>query len=89
MTLTTEQLAEIGSLADKLFSKREICVICRLDYAQALEHKPFLEAVERARLLREVKLRESILQHAEAGSSPAQTLAVGLLSRLKINEAGE
>ena len=89
MTLTTEQLDEISSMADRLFTKREICVICRLDYTQALEHTPFLEAIERPRLLREVKLRDSILQHAEAGSSPAQTLALGLLSRLKISEAGE
>lgn len=89
MHLTSEQLTEIEGLASKLFTKREICVICRIEYQEAMASRAFLDAIERPRLLRQVKLYDSILMHAEAGSSPAQTLAIGLLQRLKINEAGE
>lgn len=80
--LSEEQITEIQELAGCFFSVEEILKITQIQH----QTKEFLEAVEIGRLKNEAALRKSIFDLAIAGSSPAQTMALKMMERIKRDE---
>jgi len=91
--LTDELKSEVERLAGLMFSGSDIVIILELD---AFNGKPFDKqrrdladfdlAFKKGRLLSEADLRTSILELAKNGSSPAQSLAVGILRDSKMSD---
>jgi hypothetical protein len=84
---TREQTIE--QFAGLLFTDREIAIILDEDPAEfkaraTSEGTPEYLAVNRGRLKNIAEVRASILQHAKAGSSPAQAQVIKLLEDLKL-----
>ena len=77
--LSPEQIEEITELAACFFLEEEILEIMQLK----VPSPEFKNACKTGYLLSEAKLRKSILDLAQAGSAPAQAMAVKLLSELK------
>jgi hypothetical protein len=77
--LTIEQIKEIEEMASLFFKDAEILKITGIE-----EICPtFRNAVKKGRLLREAKVRKSIMEMAEAGSGPAQSLAIKIIEQNK------
>lgn len=79
MNLTAEQLKEVESLAELFFSPGDIAIILEVDHDKFISevHAGFgaaFKAFNRGFLLGESKIRKSVMELAENGSSPAQTL---------------
>lgn len=76
-----EKHIEIENIASLLFSKEEIALITGVPEEEL--STIYSNSIQKGRLTREAKLRQSILSLAENGSSPAQALAVEFLNVLK------
>lgn len=91
MTLSTEQLKEIEELAANLMKRSEIAIILGLDstlFAKASK-KPgtdVFNAFQRGYLITKSKIKKSIVSHATAGSSPAQTLSEKFFTEIEMEE---
>jgi hypothetical protein len=82
---------EIEKFAGLLYTPEQVAVICQLDrdaFLAALEDPQSEEyqAYYRGLYLSEAEIRESILTHAKAGSSPAQQMALRFLDEVKISQ---
>lgn len=91
MTLTTDQLAELESMASFFFNYEEIAIVLDVDTADLEdelldETSPIYRAYQRGKLKSKMELRKSILTLAKQGSSPAQTLALRILDDLEARE---
>ena len=87
--LAPEQLSEITKLAGLFFVPRQIAIMLQLSIVDFvaecdIETSPVYIAFYSGRLQREVDLREKIIKLAESGSSPAQTMAIDILMKSKI-----
>jgi len=83
MNLTDEQLKEVESLAELFFSPGDIAIILEVDQecfirAIATQYSEIYKAYNKGQLLGESKIRKSVMELAENGSSPAQTLMLQL-----------
>lgn len=81
-----EEIATTEELARLFFTPREIALMLQVSFDDVQTQMdaatgPIYEAFQRGRLQSEVDLRKGILQLAKAGSSPAQTMAMGLLNK--------
>ena len=79
MNLNEEQLHEVESMAELFFSPHEIAANLEVDADDFLailqtENGPIYQAFTRGQLQTKMKLRDSILQAALNGSSPAQQM---------------
>lgn len=88
MEMTDEQLEELESMGELLVTPEDAAVTMGLDCdLLVLELKkpesPLYTAYHSGRIKTELELRKSIIDLAKAGSSPAQTMAVGFLNSLK------
>lgn len=91
MELTKEQLNEVTEWAMALFSPKEIALIMELDelaFAQAIAAKQgdIYKHYMKGRLISEGKIKKAVINLAESGSSPAQTLALKMIEEIKIDE---
>ena len=82
-SLDLEQVKVLGSLN---YTPKEIAVIMELDYddvSQAMEDKnsEFYRHYMGGFYETDIKVRKSIFKLAEAGSSPAQTLAIKIIEQ--------
>jgi hypothetical protein len=80
--LNPEEIAEIEELATCFFTEEEICEITGIKEPC----REFKKAMRKGHLQSEYKLRKSIIDLAQDGSSPAQSLAVKMLETLKRKE---
>jgi len=87
MNLTDEQLKQVEEYASYFFSPKEICIILGIDHKTTLtiEGSEFSNAYQKGSLLSQAKVRKSIIDLAQKGSSPAQALAVQMMDKIKIN----
>ena len=88
--ITNEDLKEIENLAALFFTPREIATMLELNIPQFIDECTFLEsdvpgarAFHKGRLQSEIDLRKSIIKLSKSGSSPAQTMALDLLTKSK------
>lgn len=85
MSLASEQLAEIEEFAALHFTKAEIAII--MDFTNdEIENTHVKEAMNRGRLKAEAEVWQSIFRLAKQGSSPAQTLAIQRINKLKAKD---
>lgn len=87
--ITAEDLAQIKRLAGLAFTPREVAIMLELDVEGMVMYCEFEDcdvyrAFHGGRLQREIDLREKIIKLAESGSSPAQTMLLGILRDSKI-----
>jgi len=88
--MTEEQLQEIEKFGGLLYPPDKVAVIVGMS-AKAFraeledEESPIYQAYYRGLYLSEAAIRESVLTHAKAGSSPAQQLALQFLEEVKIS----
>lgn len=85
--MTKEDLDEVEYFAAQLYSVSRLATILGLDRAELqveiLEGKSHVaQAIIRGRTSRETAIRESILDSAVNGSSPAQNAAIQMLKEL-------
>lgn len=88
--LTEPDYEEITSLAALFFTPRDISIMLELPAEQFIREcentdSPVYLAFYKGRLQAEVDLRTSIMKMAKAGSGPAQTMAMDLLNKSKVN----
>ena len=88
--LDNADFEEITRLAALFFTPREIAIMLEVEVELfilecANEHGKCYQAFYGGRLQQEVDLRTSILKMAKAGSGPAQTMAMDILTKSKIN----
>lgn len=75
--LTNKQIKEVEELASLHFKDAEILLITGIkEICQT-----FRNSVKKGKLMREAKVRKSVFEMAEAGSGPAQTLAVKIIEQ--------
>lgn len=91
MELTKAQLNEVTEWAMALFSPQEIALIMELDdlaFSRAIATKQgdLYRHYMKGRLISEGKIKKAVINLAESGSSPAQTLALKLIEERKIDE---
>lgn len=89
MGLTDEQLQSIESFAAGLMSVDEIAIILELDrdnlkYEINTDDSPGYKAHQRGYLMTKFKVNQKIIDLANSGSSPAQTMAMRLLQEKQI-----
>lgn len=85
MSLASEQLTEIEEFAALHFTKAEISII--MEFANdEIENTHVKEAMNRGRLKSEAEVWQSIFRLAKQGSSPAQTLAIQRINKLKAKD---
>lgn len=85
--MTEEELKEVEYLAGQLFPDEQLAVILEVPLHLFREElvagkSDLAKAVLAGRLTRETAIRESILDMACRGSSPAQLAAMDMLKRL-------
>jgi hypothetical protein len=90
--LTNDELVQLEEHASLMFSIREIALI--LGFHEAVlrslvsdEKRPEYVHFNRGRLLAEAKIRKSIYDLANNGSSPAQTQFLELIDDAKLDDA--
>ena len=88
--LTDEEKENLEHFAGLLFPDRELALIMDLDVEQfklqmLLEKGEVFQIVAKGRLTAEANIRESIIDMAKRGSTPAQNSAEQLLKQLKVN----
>ena len=88
--LTDEQKENLEDFAGCLFCDKQLAIIMGWDQEEfrtqmLLEKGEVFEIVMKGRLTREAKLRKSILDMAERGSTPAQNSAADLLTQMKVD----
>lgn len=80
--------AEVEEFAKLMFSPKEICII--MEYDESLSKSDaFVLAFNKGRFLCEAAVRKSIFSLAANGSSPAQTLAMDLIEKGRLDGLGE
>lgn len=83
-----EILQQVRELAKLFFTPKEIAIILELDDffgMQCLdESSPAYKAYMAGKLQSEMELRKNILQLANSGSSPAQTMALDMLKQTNL-----
>jgi hypothetical protein len=82
-------LNDITELAKLFFTPKQIAIILELDPDEFatrcnIEGTPEYSAFYRGQLISEKDLREKILLLASQGSSPAQSMALDMLKKLKM-----
>lgn len=83
MNLTPEQLIEIEEFAALHFSNDEIAIIMEVCETK-LQCNSAKKAISKGRLKSEAEVWQSIFRLAKQGSSPAQTLAIARINKLKL-----
>jgi len=78
-TWNEDKLKEVEELGGLFFSEDEI----RLIVGESQENN-FHTALQRGRLKAEAKIRKSVIQLAQSGSGPAQTEALKMIEKMKI-----
>lgn len=89
ISFNDEQLKQIEELAAVFFSPQQIAVFLQLEKEFVIseiktEGKPAHMAYQKGLMQSEWELRKSVLSLAKAGSSPAQAMALDLLSKNKL-----
>lgn len=85
---TVIDAAEVEAFAKLMFSPKEICVI--MEYDESLSKSDaFVLAFNKGKFLSEAAVRKSIFNLAANGSSPAQTLAMDLIEKGRLDGLGE
>ena len=75
--LTNKQIKEVEEFASLHFKDAEIMLITGImEICQT-----FRNSVKKGKLMSEAKVRKSVFEMAEAGSGPAQTLAVKIIEQ--------
>jgi hypothetical protein len=82
--LTVEQIQEAEGLSGLFFIPEDILLIMGLP-ENTMQDKDFQRAYKRGRLISEAKIRKSIFEHAQNGSSPAQNMAVKIIEDSKLD----
>lgn len=88
--LTTEEKENLEHFSKLLFCDRKLALIMGLDVDEfktkmLLEDGEIFKIVSKGRLTAEAEIRESILDMAKRGSTPAQNSAEELLKQLKVD----
>jgi hypothetical protein len=77
--LSSKKIKEVEELASLHFKDAEILLITGItEICQT-----FRNSVKKGKLMSEAKVRKSVFEMAEAGSGPAQTLAVKIIEQNK------
>lgn len=90
--MTEEQLDQLEELGAAFTSIEDAAVILQIDALELgmqinAKHTPQHQAYHRGRLRSEFETRQSIVNMAKQGSSPAQVMAMKLIKDLKMNDA--
>lgn len=85
MKLEESDLLEIEQYAALAFSPEQVEVIMGFAKGTVSEEKTAEDAFMRGFLKTEAEVWKSIIEHAKAGSSPAQTLAVKRIEQTRNN----
>lgn len=91
MELTEKQLDELEEWAGSLFSPAKVALIMDLDerkLSEAIASKsgmPYRRYM-RGKLMSEGKIRKAVFEMAAQGSNPAQTLALDIMEKSRIDE---
>lgn len=89
--INTQDIEEISRLAGLFFTPAEIATMLEIEKQNFVEAclcddgNEFFRAFMGGRLQGEIDLRTGIMKMAKAGSSPAQTMALDMLRRSKLN----
>jgi len=88
---SNEQLSEITSLAEVFFTPKEIAMILEVDPQEFIDicndaGTEVGKAFNKGKLMSEFKVRKSIVQLANSGSSPAQAMVLEMMKQQKINQ---
>ncbi len=91
MNLNPEELKELESFAALFFTLQELAIIMQVEEAALKSElrKPdsvIGAAIQRGRLLQEAKLRQSIIDLATQGSSPAQAIVLKIIQEAKMSD---
>ncbi len=91
MNLNEEQLKEIEEYAGLMFTIKEIAIIMNLSCSDLKkevqnENGNVYLSFKKGRLLIEAKIRKSIFDLAEDGSSPAHSLSLDLIKKAKMDD---
>lgn len=91
MELSEEQLKQVTEWAQMLFTPEEIAIVLQVDTGKMQDNINSRQglvyaAYKRGQLLTIGKIRKAIIELAESGSSPAQTLAMSMIENLQIDE---
>lgn len=91
MELSKEQLKQVTEWAQMLFTPEEIAIVLQVEVhalQSSIESRQgeAYAAYKRGQLLTIGKIRKAIIELAESGSSPAQTLAMSMIENLQIDE---
>jgi hypothetical protein len=88
--LTDEQAAEIAEFAELLFNDDDLAAILQVDpqtfrIEMMKKHSQLYGIVKTSRLKKEAEIRKSIMDMAVRSSTPAQTLAMKYLMKLRVD----
>jgi hypothetical protein len=91
--ISREDLVEITTLAELFFTPDEIALMLEIDRAVMIDQlenndSEIYRAFQTGRLQSEMELRKSIVKLAKSGSSPAQTMAMDMLTKSKLKMMG-
>jgi hypothetical protein len=85
MKLSAEELASIEKWAALAFPPEKVELILGFASGKLSTDQEADEAYQRGLLTSEAEVWKSIFEHAKAGSSPAQTLAIKRIEQTKAN----
>lgn len=86
--MTDQEKENLDYFASLLYSDMELAKILKMDYQEfrlimKMEKGIIYETVTKARFVSESRIRKGIIDMAERGSTPAQTMALDLMLRLR------
>lgn len=91
MILSNEQLEEVTEFAQSLMTRKEVALILGVNATEFIEaankpDDPIYQAYMKGYLQTRAAIRKSVVTHASAGSSPAQTLAVSFMEDIEMEQ---
>lgn len=90
--LSEEEIQNLEHFASQLFSDDQLAILLEIPedefrLAMKTKQKPVFNTVAAARLKTESSIRESIIEMAKRGSTPAQNMAEEMLKQLRKDNA--
>lgn len=83
MKLSDEELITIEKWAELAFSPHQVEILMGFAHGTIQDDQKAQEAYQKGFLMTEAEVWKSIFEHAKAGSSPAQTLAIKRMEQTK------
>lgn len=87
--ITEDELSEVRKFAEAFFSPKEIAIVMEYDIADFVEkcnlegHKIY-NAFQGGFLKSDYEVRLSVVKLAKSGSSPAQSMAISMIDKVKV-----